>query len=501
MPALPRHHPDAFALERIDVTADAVAGFVDTFLLEGYDKAKPIPAFHYAIWDAFASNAPRVAVAAPRGHAKTTGGVHAFGLASLVFGSEDFGLMIGATEKMAIKLLANIRTELTENIDLVNACSISIVKDNQDELIGRVGGREFCLLARGSGQAVRGLLWRRKRPGLILIDDLENDEQVESEDQRQKLDEWFNNALLQCGSDDAKFRMVGTILHADALLERILKDSTWVGLRFRAHRDFDDFTEILWPEKFTIERLKHIRQGFINRGKPSGYSREYLSHPMAELDAFFKAGDFVPMTEEDHRRPKMYYGGIDFAITKGTTSDYTVFVIGGMDSDGYLHIVHVERARLDSLEVINRWFELHRQFGVTFWAAEDHNISKAIGPFLEREMRARQVFMSVEKVPVKGDKKAMATPIQARMRAKGVKFDKTAEWYGPFEAEMRSFDRGIHDDCVDAMANLGHKLDRIMDAMEAEEISEEEYRERVAERRRILREGQSAGGRSVQTGY
>jgi predicted phage terminase large subunit-like protein len=296
--------------------------------------------------------------------------------------------------------------------------------------------------------------------------------------------------------------MVGTILHQDSQLERILHDSTWLGLRFRAHADFDDFSQILWPQKFSEQRLRALRQSFINRRKPSGYSREYLSHPMAEQDAFFQAGDFIPMTEAEKKRPKSFYCGIDFAISTKESADFTVFVVAGMDSEGLLHIVDVRKGHWTSMEIVFEWFRIHARWKCEMYVAEAGTIEASIMPFLNQEMLRLGKFMNIVKGKHGGkDKRTRASSIQARMRAGGVRVDAEAEWYPGFEAELRAFDRGIHDDQVDALAWIGHKLDSILDSLTDDELEEEEYLDRIEERQLALREGRESLGRSSQTGY
>ena len=63
------------------------------------------------------------------------------------------------------------------------------------------------------------------RPGLIVGDDMENDEIVMNKDRRLKFKRWFYGALLPCLSDRGKIRIVGTILHLDSLLENLMPSS------------------------------------------------------------------------------------------------------------------------------------------------------------------------------------------------------------------------------------------------------------------------------------
>ena len=492
-PADAVHH--AGQAERLRVDANLIEGFVTTFLQGSYDNPRPIPSFHRRLWELECSEARWVAVAAPRGHAKSTAGNHAYLLANLLFGNDDFAIILSSTERMAIAHLKLIKDALHNNAEMMAAFDAEIVRDVETELVARVKGREFCIMAFGSEANLRGAIWRQKRPSLIMGDDLENDELVMNPERRTKFWNWLLNAVLPIGSDHARFRILGTILHSASALERLLNDDSWTTERFRAHKDFDDFAEILWPEKFSEERLRQERQFYINSGNASGYSQEYLSHPIANLDAFFRPTDLLAMVDKSYRAPKLFYGAVDFAISSKQKADYTVFAIGGMEDDGMLNIVDVVRGRLDTVEIIEKWFELDKRWRIEWWVAEDGAIRKTLGPYLNAEMRKRNHYLNIIlKTPVK-DKISRASSFQARCRAQGVQFDQDSEWYVACEMELLSFPRGIHDDQVDALAWLGLGLDEMIEHPSVEEVDEEEFHEA----RRAV--GSQSNGRSAVTGY
>lgn len=492
----PKNSPvqTAFA-ERIEVDGHLMAGFTETFLQDDFDNPKPSPEFHRELWDLFCSDAPYVAVAAPRGHAKSTAGTFAFGLASALFGSDDFILLVSATEALAAAHLANMARVMEENEDLRTEFRVEVLRSNETELVCRVGGREFCIVGKGAEQKVRGILWRNKRPSLILVDDLEEDEAVMSKDRRTKLRDWFKNALIPCGSEKLRVRFVGTVLHLDSLLERLLTDKEevkiWVGRRFKAHKGYDDFTEILWPEAFPEGRLRMIRANYADN--PSGYSQEYLNQPVADADAYFRRSDFRAMTEDDHKVPKTNYAAIEFALGVDDKGDNTAIIVGGLDSENMLHIIDCYAAKYDPVEAVEKMFELQRIYDISEWIVEDENIAKAIGPFLNLEMVRRGEYMTLTKIRPHKDKQHRATSIKARMRARGVKFDVGAEWYNGLLGEMLSFPRGKTDDRVDALAWLGLMMDRFSPSLTRKELDELAWEEEMGE--------DEDDGRSYVTGY
>lgn len=84
-------------------------------------------------------------------------------------------------------------------------------------------------------------------------------------------------------------------------------------------------------------------------------------------------------------------------------------------------------------------------------------------------------------MPPIGDKRARAQSIRARMIQGAVQFDMKAPWYPTLLQEMLVFDRGSHDDQVDAMAWLGQLLDKMIEAPTVKELEDEAYYEMLQE--------------------
>jgi len=459
----------------IVLDSDLVEGFVRTFLWERFDSPKVTPWFHKELWQLCCASSQYVDVAAPRGHAKSTAGTLSFTLAAALFGFRDFIMIVSATEKQAVDHLQDIRVQLTENEDLIETFQVhGLSKDNEAEIICHVGNRVFKIVGKGAEQKLRGIKWRNKRPNLVMIDDIEEDEQVMNPDRREKLMHWFTNALLPAGSDECLFRVFGTILHLDSLLQNLQKDPMWLSRTYRAHASFDDFSSILWPEKFPESRLRMLRDMFARKGNSSGYSQEYLNLPVADTDRYFRPEWFLGMDEEDRRAPKRFYSAIDLAIDEKARSDRTAIVTFGVMSDERIAIMDVRAGRWDALEIIDQMFEVHADFEPEIFVVEGGHIQKALGPFLNAEMNRRGEYLNIEtKTPTK-DKRARARSLQGRMRAGGVVVDTEAPWYQDYYNEMTTFPRGDHDDRVDASAWCGLILDEVSPSATDEEMAEAE---------------------------
>jgi len=185
------------------LTAETIYGFAGSVLSSRFDNAVKTPDCHLEWWELCCSPHPLVAIAAPRGHAKSTAITHCYTLACAVFEERDFILLISDTYDQAIMFLSDIKTELYENEDLHALFgNFEFLKDSENDIIVKKdNGKKFRIVAKGSEQKVRGLKWEGKRPNLIVCDDLENDEIVMNKDRREKFRLWFFNALLACRSE------------------------------------------------------------------------------------------------------------------------------------------------------------------------------------------------------------------------------------------------------------------------------------------------------------
>lgn len=508
--------------EKVELSAEIIKGFVGTCLIKRFDGASQIPKFHEEMWDMCTSKNQFVAIAAPRGHAKSTSISLSYVLACVLFRERRFVLLVSDTEAQAAMFLGQIKQELQDNQDIIELFGIKkdekgevkFDKDSETDIIVKfTDGTKFRIIAKGSEQKLRGMLWDGARPDLIVCDDIENDEVVMNKERRNKFRRWVYGALLPCRSQHGIIRIVGTILHMDSFLEGLMPKENdkhtihedlktyskgigtqWRTIKYKAHNS--DFSKVLWPSRRTPEEFRRIRQDYIERGLADVYSQEYLNIPIDESNTFFRKADFNPMREDDRKKVLNYYIAGDFAISEKEHADWTVMVVGGMDEAGILHIKNVIRDRMDGLQIVDTLLALQGVYNPIAIGIEDTQITKSLGPFINRAMIERNIFINIIPLkPSRQDKQTRARSMQARMRAGAVKFDKQAEWYQTYEDELMRFPRDKHDDQVDATAYLGLMIDKIIDAPTKEEIEDEEYERDKNEG------GLNEQGRNLTTGY
>ena len=505
----------------MELTAAVCEGFINSCLISKYDEATPLEDFHREWLQLCCNEAKMVAIAAPRGHSKSTTVTFGYLLANLLFRKAKYALIVSATFSQAGQFLGDLKKEMQTNDEIHGLFgNIEFVKDTEDDIIIKFeDGATARIQARGAEQKLRGLKWLNMRPDLIICDDMEEDESVLNRDRREKFRRWFYSALIPCMSVSGRLRIVGTILHLDSLLERLMPEQQlnakgsknlkflvredlreyssvklpWLSAKYRAHTD--DFKSILWPSRWSAEDFKNKQAEYRSQGLSDAYSQEFLNVPLDESTAFFKKADFLPIRDEDKKLKLNYYIACDLAVSTKQRSDYSVFVVAGVDENNRLHVVNVIRDRIDSMEIVDTMIMLQKLYKPELFGIEQGAIEKAIGPYLRQAMLEKDVFMNISLMRPSADKVTRARSIQARMRAGAVKFDKMAEWYDAFEAEAMQFPRAKHDDQVDALSYVGLLLDTMITAPTAQEQEDEEYALALHEH------GYDTAGRDSTTGY
>lgn len=497
------------------LTAAHIEGFVKLFLQKNFDKPVATPDCHIEWWDMCCSKKRYVAIAAPRGHAKSTAITHSYTLASICHRERSFVLIVSDTEAQAKNFVADIKRELTENEDLMKVYDIKGVnqyKDTEtDFILDFHDGTQARVIAKGSEQKLRGLKWNNRRPDLIVCDDLENDEIVMNDERRKKFRNWFLGALVPCKSSDGIIRYVGTILHSDAWLERLMpilrrqkcvetplsirntQVEYWYSAKYRAHSP--NFDAILWPAQWNKEKLMAEKAMYVSQGEGEKYAQEYLNVPLDESNAHFRRADFVPMGEVDKKSEKVYYIGVDLAVTLGQKADWSVFAVAGVDADNYINIEHLERERLESPEIVETILRLNKKYDPQYFFFEKGSITNSVLPALLQRMQEENNYVSYETFSRIIDKVQFSQAIKVRMRARRVRFDREAEWFPDLEDECLGFPRKAHDDQVDALSILGHGLHKLQTAPTSEEQQELAYADEMEA------SGNLESGRNEETGY
>lgn len=234
-----------------------------------------------------------IAIAAPRGSSKTTIIGFTYIAHSIAFKRKHFIVILSNTFGQAAMILDSIKSEVKENRLFKKDFRLKVVKDAEgDSIFEHPDGFKVRVLCKGAEQAgtIRGAKFGAHRPDLIVVDDVENDELVRSPVRRQKLQDDFDNAVIPAGDIDTQYIIVGTIMHDDSLLSKLIAKDTYTEYYkrlFGALYDYGEESYSIWPEKYSVEWLEKLALD-----RPATFAREYQNNPVAGLMQRFKEENF-----------------------------------------------------------------------------------------------------------------------------------------------------------------------------------------------------------------
>lgn len=249
-------------------------------------------------------------------------------------------VIISATIGLSKKTLDFIKNELEENELLIK--DFHIIKGekwSEEEIIFYAGKFAFKISAYGAGKKIRGENWRGHRPNLIICDDLENDENVRTKSQRDKIYDWFEKAVMKLparGDEKHNIVVVGTTLHHDSLLKRLELREDFFTLNYPLVRAFpSNLDDEKWNmrefilDDATLNKAK-FKAEFLSAKK--AFMSEYQNEPLSSDEAIFsgyKTYEIMPLCDA-------YYIGIDPAMGKARGDYFGLAVLGRKENQYYL---------------------------------------------------------------------------------------------------------------------------------------------------------------------
>ena len=432
------------SLDRKQLASDRIEFFA-SYYLKAHIKTK-IPALHKE-WYSLIMGNKELALAAPRGHAKSTIFSLVYPLWCILFQKKKFIILISDTADQARELLGTIIEELEMNERIIEDFGhiAGYIPPEAEEkrkwtasdIVTTTG---IKVIARGWKSKLRGLKYGSERPDLIIGDDIENDENVQSEDQRKKVKNVFFKSILNLGSINTQVIIVGTILHYDSLLMNLIQYPipNWHVKLYKAIVD----NKPIWPEWWTMERLDDKRKeiGDIS------FEQEFMNNPLdpstqiINPKAYYENLDIAKCD---------FYAFIDLAISEKQTADYTAIVTIAKDrNDGKMYILDPRRIRGDVTAQMNLVFELYHLYPWRVFGVESVAYQKAFYQMLTLEMNRRGITIPAVEVEVDKDKVRRAIDITPYIDNGQVLFNNS---YQEFNSECFQFPKGAHDDYVDAL--------------------------------------------------
>lgn len=235
--------------------------------------------------------------------------------------------------------------------------------------------------------------------------------------------------------------------------------------------------EALHPERYSLKALLRIRNTIGERD----FNALYQQRPVPDEGEYFTKDMIKYFDGEPDPRDFTFIAAGDLAISKKEYADYSVFVVAGINANDDIFIFDVVRGKWNSLELVDRIFEIQRRYSPVLFGLEQGQIEKALGPLLEKRIMEERLFsLHIELLPPgKRDKELRARPIQGRMRQGKVYIRRGASWTDAYVTELLRFPGSSKDDQVDATAWIGQMMNTVHHSVpEKPEIAS--WRDRLA---------------------
>ncbi len=447
----------------------------------------------------------RLAIAAPRGHAKSTLVSLAYVLWCICYQREPYIVLISNTSGQSDDLLTPIKGELESNpLLLQDFPDVAEPRGSRpgperwlkNDNITRNGVKVLSL---GTGQKIRGRRHREYRPTLIVLADVENETEAVSADQRATKMQWFKKAVMKAGTTaQTNVIVVGTILHYDSLLAQLIDGKTmpgWTTRKYQAVRSWAkhenlwqdwqsiftyqaehegrggpnaarlfyeasqeqmlEGTSVLWPEREDYYQLMEMR---LCEGRAS-FDSEKQNEPVDPESCFFSDSEMRYWDDE--------YGSVDELLLKlggesriygacdpslgyaGKNHDDTAIVtVLKHKPTGHLYVLDADIRKRKPRDIIETIIGYHGIRKFHYFAIEANQFQHFLATELKRISTEAGVHIPVREITHTSDKLGRIQSLEPMISTGVLRFSRR---HRTLLDQMRQFPMAAHDDGPDAL--------------------------------------------------
>lgn len=349
-----------------------------------------------------------------RGGAKTSF-LRTFTAKRIAYGISHTILYIGKSEGHAIRSVDWLRRAITTN--RVYADTFQLRRGEkwsgpEAQIIHGIDAYPIYLVGMGITGSVRGLNLDDFRPDLIVLDDVLDEENSATEEQRQKIDELVYGALkesLAPASEIPDAMMIGcqTPMNRDDFSVRAESDPEWDFLRIGCWTPETaaapiDSQESAWPARWSHDTLRAEKRAALARNQASIWSREKECQIVAAEDLAFRSewlqrwdglpGEMVHTLAIDPVPPPT-----KVQVAKGfEKKDYEALaVVGHYGPKIYVREVITNRGH-DPLWTVNEFFRLAVKYRILWAVVETVAYQATLAWLLRQAMQARRLYFGIQ---------------------------------------------------------------------------------------------------------
>lgn len=433
----------------------------------------------------------RRAVAAPRGHAKSTNFTFKDNMHAILYQYKHYPIILSDSTEQAEGFLDNIRVEFEENEALIEDFGLLTGKVWRSNVLLTTTG--IKIEAIGSGKKIRGRKHRNWRPDLLVLDDVENDENVRTPEQRRKLMNWFTKAVAKAGDWYTDIVLIGTMLHYDSLLANIMKNATYQSVKYKAvlswatnselwdeweriYTDLDnpnhevdaalffqkrkeamlEGTNVLWESKNSYYDLMVQK---ISDGD-AAFNSELQNEPINPEDCIFNE-EWFDFYDDKPEQPNFadkafsFFGFVDPSLGKSKKSDTSAIItLAKHKVTGYMYVLDADITRRHPDAIIadvlekERWLRNTYKRGYKKFGAETNQFQWFLAEEMKKASARAGLYLPIVEVNQTKDKVMRIQTLQPDVKNKYIKFSRR---HKTLLEQMYTFPMGAHDDGPDAL--------------------------------------------------
>lgn len=431
----------------------------------------------------------RRAIAAPRGHAKSTNLTFKDAVHAVLYRYKHYILILSDSSEQAEGFLNDISTELEDNELIIK--DFGNIKDFPWNSSALKTSTDIKIEAIGSGKKVRGRRHRNFRPDLIILDDIENDENVNTPEQRQKLKNWYYKAVSKAGDTYTDIVYIGTVLHYDSLLINVMKNPEYNSVKYQgvisfaadeslweqwkniyinienennreAARLFFEAnkaemlkgTNVLWEDKWSYYELMCMK---ISEGEAS-FNSEIQNEPIDPDSCTFNPEwfDYYNESEIDFKGSEyVFIGAVDPSLGKNKKADTSAIIVLAKNvKNGCLYVAEasVERRKPDVIikDIIEINKRLKRDYGKGFavFGVETVQFQQFFKDILVKASAESGEYIPFEEILSRVNKNVRIESLQPYIKNKYIKFNSK---HKTLLEQLKVFPMGRNDDAPDAL--------------------------------------------------
>jgi len=272
------------------------------------------------------------------------------------------------------------------------------------EIYHGVDEMPITVLAMGITGQIRGFNPDDFRPDLIILDDVLNEENTATDEQRKKTDALIFGALVNSLAPATEAPLAKVVFGQTPFDKRdaihtCLNDPMWNGLKFGI---FDDKGSSRWEERWPTKTMKEEKEAAIRRGQYSLWMREkectIVSSEYKAIDVRrFRFWDILPE-----------YMDVIIAIDPASSDskdadDNVVGTLGFRGMDVYLLAYKISKGTMPDMCAAH-FFEQALTFRPLRAAVESISYQRTLAWYIEQESIKRRVFIPVSRVQDKRSK-------------------------------------------------------------------------------------------------